>query len=76
MTFQADGTRKERRGNGDNKRKGAPRGNNRYSNAITEISELKKKLKVQKKKHKKTKKKYRRKTGEYSSSDDSDSDSD
>ena len=75
MAFEANGTRKARRGNGEDTR-GGDRKNKRYNNAIQELGELKKKYKKQKKKHKKAQKKRRRSGGSsYSSSDSSDSDS-
>ena len=75
MAFEANSTRKARRGNGEDTR-GGDRKNKCYNNAIQELGELKKKYKKQKKKHKKAQKKRRRSGGSsYSSSDSSDSDS-
>ena len=77
MAFEADGTRKARRGNGEDRRGGDRNKNKRYNNAIAELGALKKKYKKQKKMHKKARKKRRRERGGgYSSSDSSDSDSD
>ena len=74
--YNPDGFPKPTRRNGDGGRdKG--KNNKRYSNAIAELSQLKKKYKNQKKKYKKTRRKGRRAggAGYYSSSDSSDSDS-
>ena len=45
MAFEANGTRKARRGNGEERRRGGRDKNKRYNNAISELGELKKRYK-------------------------------